>query len=245
MAKSQNGWSVLTPTSPRLKNLKWITGKVRYLYVYKVFNYLCERFNAEVEQINVAWSWGYAARNIRGSSTSISNHASGTSIDLNAPAHPLGSKGTFSDQQVRAIRAILDDLSGVVRWGGDYKGRPDEMHFEIVGTASEVKAAWKRIKSKAEAPTKPKATVLDISLKVLQKQAKAKNPVAKGSVRRYQKELNRTAGEKLVTDGVWGSKTTSATKRWQKTTGYRQTGVPGQGSLRALIKRSGRYKYAK
>ena len=244
MAKSQNGWSVLASASPRLKKFRWITGKVRYLRVYEVFDYLCTRFNAEVEQINVAWSWGYAARNVRGSSSTISNHASGTAIDLNAPAHPLGARGTFSDRQERAIRAILKDLDGVVRWGGDYKNRPDEMHFEIIGSDKELKAVVKKIREAAESESKP-TPVLTISLKVLQQQAKAKKPVAKGSVRRYQKALNDKGGASLKTDGVWGPSTTSATKRWQKESGFRQTGVPGSGSLRALIKRQGRYKYAK
>jgi len=82
--------------------------------------------------------WGYAERPIRGSRFSLSNHASGTAIDLNAPRHPLGARGTFTPAQVRTIRAILaDDFDGVIRWGGDYRGRKDEMHFEVVGTEAE------------------------------------------------------------------------------------------------------------
>src|SRR5690606_41887003 len=39
--------------------------------------------------------------------------------------------GTFSTAQVPAGRQILSVCEGVVRWGGDYKSRADEMHFEI------------------------------------------------------------------------------------------------------------------
>src|SRR5690606_27057234 len=74
--------------------------------------------------------WGYAERPIRGSSV-ISNHASGTAIDLNATKHPLGASGTFTSTQVTRIREILAVTRNHVRWGGDYTGRKDEMHFEI------------------------------------------------------------------------------------------------------------------
>ncbi|MGV2549678.1 M15 family metallopeptidase, partial [Bacillus licheniformis] len=63
----------------------------------------------------------------------LSNHASGTSIDLNATEHPLGARDTFTDDQVAAIRAILAEVAPVVAWGGDFDGRADEMPFEIVG----------------------------------------------------------------------------------------------------------------
>lgn len=74
----------------------------------------------------------------------LSNHASGTAIDLNAPDHPLGEPGTFTDEQVARIRALLDELAPVVAWGGDFD-RPDEMHFEVVGTPEEVAAVAARI----------------------------------------------------------------------------------------------------
>ncbi|MBP2370199.1 M15 family metallopeptidase [Pseudonocardia parietis] len=77
--------------------------------------------------------WGYAYRAIRGA-TSLSNHASGTAIDWHAPRHPLGKSGTFNAAQVREIRKILAEAGGCIRWGGDYTGRKDEMHFEAVAS---------------------------------------------------------------------------------------------------------------
>lgn len=92
-------------------------------------------FDAHVEDIDNARGhlddWGYAERNVRGSSTTLSNHASGTAIDLNATRHPLGRRGTFTKAQVAAIHGQLRTYQGCIRWGGDYSGRPDEMHFEI------------------------------------------------------------------------------------------------------------------
>lgn len=133
---SQNGWSA-SPSASNFVPFKWITGRVRPGGVKVIFDYLCRRFDAEVEKINPAHSWGWNFRAIRGASR-LSNHASGTAIDLNAPKHPLGAVNTFTKEQVKAIRSILAALDGVVRWGGDYSGRKDEMHFEIVGSPAQV-----------------------------------------------------------------------------------------------------------
>ncbi|GGO86592.1 hypothetical protein GCM10011584_09280 [Nocardioides phosphati] len=75
--------------------------------------------------------WGYAYRTVRGYSTTLSNHASGTAMDLNATTHPLGKVGTFKPWQVVKIHARLVLYRGCLRWGGDYTARKDEMHTEI------------------------------------------------------------------------------------------------------------------
>jgi hypothetical protein len=75
--------------------------------------------------------WGFAYRYVRGYSATLSNHASGTAMDLNATSHPLGKTGTFKPWQVVKIRARLLIYRGCLRWGGDYLGRKDEMHTEI------------------------------------------------------------------------------------------------------------------
>lgn len=81
--------------------------------------------------------WGYAFRDIRGMTGKLSNHSSGTAIDLNAPHHPLGKIGTFPAEKVPMIRALAKKYG--LFWGGDYQNRKDEMHFEIA--VSPAKAA--------------------------------------------------------------------------------------------------------
>jgi hypothetical protein len=81
--------------------------------------------------------WGYCFRNIRGSTDNLSNHSSGTAIDLNATKHPLGHAGTFNPMQIVLIQALCKKYG--LRWGGDYLKRKDEMHFEI--NLTPVKAA--------------------------------------------------------------------------------------------------------
>lgn len=148
MVLSQNGWPA-SPNYADFVDLRWVTGRCAPGDVHTVLDHLCVRFHAEVEPIDVASSWGYAYRDIRGSET-VSNHASGTAIDLNAPRHPLGAAGTFTTAQAKTIHKILDDLDGVIRWGGDYSGRKDEMHFEINADAAAVAAVAARITTPEE-----------------------------------------------------------------------------------------------
>lgn len=150
MAISQNGWTVITnkeiDTSPFPGTKIVPIPGVRKGDVATVLHYVGSQFDKKVEKLVNPGCWGYFNRPIRGS-TVTSNHASGTAIDLNAPKHPLGAQGTFNGKQKTEIRKILDFCAGVVRWGGDYSGRKDEMHFEIVGNSAQVSALAKKINS--------------------------------------------------------------------------------------------------
>lgn len=142
MANSSNGWLVLDGDTsgkpPRLRSwilpgvdrkLKARDGSAGFLLVH-----LALWFDEDVERLDVGTydDWGWASRPVRGS-TVISNHASGTAIDLNATQHPMGvlTTKTFSRAEIFAIHNRLKLYSGCIRWGGDYTGRPDAMHFEI------------------------------------------------------------------------------------------------------------------
>jgi len=148
MAKSQNGWSVdetgALQDRALIEGVKFPNG-VRAGDVAVIFGYLVRRLHTEVERIIPGACWGWFVKTIE-SSTSISNHASGTAIDYNATRHPMGVRNTFTSKQQAKIRAILADLDGVVRWGGDYTGRPDDMHFEIVKGAAAVKALASKLR---------------------------------------------------------------------------------------------------
>ena len=91
----------------------------------------CAEFHEKVEPIDgeALDDWGYAFRMVRGSTDNLSNHASGTAVDLNASKHPLGKVGTFPASAVPMIRALAKKYG--LRWGGDYRNRVDEMHFEV------------------------------------------------------------------------------------------------------------------
>ena len=74
---------------------------------------------------------GYNYREIRGSEGTgkLSNHSSGTAIDINWDKHPLAAVGTIPADKVGAMRR--EAAKRGLRWGGDYRSRKDEMHFEV------------------------------------------------------------------------------------------------------------------
>ena len=107
-------------------------------------------FHAHVEPIDVGTldDWGYAFRNIRGSADKLSMHSSGTAIDLNAPKHPLGHSGTFNPMQIVLIQALCKKYG--LKWGGDFKGRKDEQHFELDLTPAKAEALIAKLNLKIE-----------------------------------------------------------------------------------------------
>src|SRR5216684_372413 len=87
----------------------------------------CGHDQVKIDALGVSNYGGcYNNRSIRGS-TNISNHAFGAAIDLNPENNPLGGKkGTMSPIIIAAF-----DKEGWF-WGGRYKGRLDQMHYEAV-----------------------------------------------------------------------------------------------------------------
>lgn len=138
MAVSQNGWPGLASDSALLH--KWIVpGTNRYFVLRNgsagfLLSHFSMWFHEKVERLDLGiWDdWAYAYREIR-EDTVLSNHASGTAVDLNATKHPLGvpTLSTFTQAQVDRIHRRLRTYRGVLRWGGDYQNRPDAMHVEI------------------------------------------------------------------------------------------------------------------
>ena len=195
MSTSQNGWSANDRSVIATYTVPGTAQKIsmRRGDVATVLLYVASRYDREVEPLHVGWCWGYAERNIRGSSTTLSNHASGTAIDLNAPAHPLGTEPTsnYSSSEISAVHRILDacviDGVRVVRWGGDYSGRKDGMHFEINADAAHVA----RLASALLNPPQPGSGI-------------PKTGGYNKYVAAWQKLLGFGPGDR---DGLWGQKT--------------------------------------
>jgi uncharacterized protein YukE len=149
---SQNGWPVNPPLVTRDVPGTNVRLRVAQGPAGDVLIHVASEVNRRVENISMDSTagerddWGYAERNVRGGEA-VSNHASGTAIDLNATRHVLGVRDTFTPEQTTEIRNIMREVDGVVRWGGDYRGRADEMHFEIVGSQAEVAAVAARLRA--------------------------------------------------------------------------------------------------
>ena len=143
---SQNGWPVDPPRAARTVPGTTVRVVVANGPAGDVLMHVLTQVDQRVERLDPNATWGYAHREIRGGAE-LSNHASATAVDVNAPQHALGARGTFTQAQVDEIHRILnDDVNGVVRWGGDYRGRRDEMHFEIIGNEEQVRAAAERVR---------------------------------------------------------------------------------------------------
>lgn len=150
MSTSQNGWKVVTKSKCDQGPFAGVTFPNGILAgdVAVIARWQLARYEADVETLKGGTCWGWYDRAIRGSTT-ISNHASATAWDCNADRHPLGSNpaDNFSAKQIAACRKIISDAGGVLRWGGDYSGRKDPMHWEINTNAAKVKAFADKIRA--------------------------------------------------------------------------------------------------
>lgn len=149
MASSQNGWPASPdPKTIGIKSYLVPNTQLKLRVAEKVapilINFAAE-FNELVEKLEGKQldDWGYAYRQVRGSTDMLSNHASGSAVDLNSQKHPLGQEGTFTPKQVETILELMDKYH--IGWGGLWKRRVDEMHFEIIESPKAVKATIERL----------------------------------------------------------------------------------------------------
>ena len=149
MEKSQNGWPASKDQAEiGIKSFD-IRGTDISIRCQAIAGVILAAFAAEfhekIEPIDKGQfdDWSYAYRPVRGQTTGLSNHASGTAIDLNATKHPLGKAGTFTPVQEIRLKELVKKYG--LRWGGSYKSRKDEMHFEIIETPEQVKLRIKKL----------------------------------------------------------------------------------------------------
>lgn len=176
-------------------------------------------FQDNVEALRPGECHGFAFRKIAGSNT-LSNHSSGTAIDLNAPSHPVGVRGTVPDGLRGAISARAGELG--LRWGGDFAGRVDEMHFEVNVPHDRALEIVRRLGNGHPALAIPPT-------------------VRRGSrgetVHRLQAILNRdhAAFANLVVDGIFGPRTEAVVKEFQRRAGLEVDGIVGPRTWARLL----------
>lgn len=203
-------------------------------------------FDVEIESIDGGQldDWGYAERPIRGSTTTLSNHASGTGVDINALLHALGKRGTFTPEQTAKIRAKLAEYDGCLRWGGDYTGRADEMHIEINKGALAVKVVADRIMARGgpgapggDRPPSPhephKPPPPPPHTHVPPFPGITREGMRSGVSRAYQQRL-KDRGWNIVVDGKHGPATTAILRKFQAEKGLQADGVGGENTWNAL-----------
>lgn len=156
MVLSQNGWPASADrasigVTPFVVRSVSFPGGVKAGNVATVLAYVADQVHMRVEALVAGWCWGHNFRAVTGGGA-VSNHGSGTAVDINAPRHPYGARGTFTGVQRATIRAILDEVDNVVRWGGDYTSTVDEMHFEVNAGATAVATVATRLRAPRPQP---------------------------------------------------------------------------------------------
>jgi len=76
--------------------------------------------------------WGYSCRAISGSSNP-SNHSWGLAVDINAPSNPYTSP--LKTDMPSWMPQLWESYG--FRWGGNYSGSKDAMHYEFMGSVQD------------------------------------------------------------------------------------------------------------
>lgn len=84
-------------------------------------------FNAYIEELHDDDSASWTPTN----SVPTSNHLNGTAMDLNWNDHKFQTRGTFTPEQQKTIRELLDFYEGTIYWAGDWDDPIDEMHWQM------------------------------------------------------------------------------------------------------------------
>lgn len=128
---SENGWE---PAWLDQSGLQWVTvpGTTVSLNIQKgqplqILRALAADFNAYIAPLRDSDSACYTPTN----SVSTSNHLNGTAMDLDWESHAFHVVGTFSADQMRTIRELLDFYEGTIFWAGDWTDPVDEMHWQM------------------------------------------------------------------------------------------------------------------
>lgn len=235
MSNSYNGWPGVKSASG-LATIEPVPGRkfrVRAGDVATIFTHLIRRYHNEVEPIDQGQldDWGYAYRAVRGSA-SLSNHASGTAVDLNATKHPFRTSASqnMTPGQITACRKIVADFAPVIRW---IEGS-DPMHWEInymsrggtVGNAADLARRLKAGEANPQ-PTPPPPPPPPVG-------RREPRPIDwksdRGDLVRIVQEM---VGAKA--DGVRGPKTLATTKALQKRLGIPADGLAGPATVEAYL----------
>lgn len=210
------GWPTNNSSKVRTVRAAGIAVDVR-AEIAPIVEWLLNETSAQGYGLRHGECWGFANRAIRGTNRP-SNHSWGLAVDLNAPANPM------SDRLITDMPPSMVSLwkSKQFRWGGDYTGRKDAMHYEFMGTPDDARRIAAELGATAPAPAPAGA-----SGPLLRRGAKG------DAVRRLQQRLV-ASGARLAVDGDFGPGTEKAVRAFQSARGLQADGVVGPRTWAAL-----------
>jgi len=136
--KIVDGWADQNITSVVVPQLIGVPGSLKtgLIQVHQkaagqILKLFADWQSAGLSEKILGWGGSWSPRFIRGSRTSLSNHAWGTAFDINVQWNGLGVVPALRDEKgsVRDLVQIAYDNG--FYWGGWFNGRPDGMHFEV------------------------------------------------------------------------------------------------------------------
>ncbi len=197
-----------------------ITIKSATVPAWLVLNDILKKHNYQTHR---AQTGAYNCRVITGGSN-YSLHAYGIAADLNWSKNPY-SKTLRTDMpgamvaEIKAIRTM--NGKRVFRWGGDYRGNKDAMHYEIICTPRDLASG---IHQQNAIPPADLGQVL----RTLQESSRG-TPLKRGDngprVGQLQWVLNQKAGQGLIVDGDFGPATEASVNNALRMMGRPENGV--------------------
>jgi peptidoglycan hydrolase-like protein with peptidoglycan-binding domain len=203
-----------------------------------VLGHVATSIHLQAEKLVPGWCWGYEYRLNLNDPSVLSVHAAGCAVDINAPVHGNGAYDTWSTSQVTVIRRVLNEVSGVVAWGRDWRGVKDEMHFEIDAPAAQVAAAA----SKLHKPSPPEPALHQFPLPagyyfglVTGPEQSISGMAPDGSDEHWRPSIARIqAVVHVATDGMYGPITFRAVRGWQAAHHVGADGLTGPKTWAAM-----------
>lgn len=127
--------NIVSVTIPQLAGVKGApkSGKVEFhRLVATQFTGLWQAWQeASLLDRILTYDGSFCPRFIRGSTTTLSNHAFGSAFDINVAWNAIGTQPALKGEKgsVRELVTIANEHG--FYWGGHYAKRPDGMHFEV------------------------------------------------------------------------------------------------------------------
>lgn len=119
---------------PQLKNVKYTPTTQKVLMHSLLTKQTQDMFvaweSAGVLDRILTWGGSWNPRFIRGSRTTLSNHAWGTAFDINVQWNMLGTMPALKGKKGSVRDLVEIALAHGFFWGGWWSSRPDGMHFE-------------------------------------------------------------------------------------------------------------------
>ena len=233
---TSRGWpAVGCGTTTRL----WVPGPYP-LHIRSEIAVISDRFTRRLNRLRVERGKGplYAVgacnkRYIAGTTT-WSNHSWALAMDLNSRENPYA-YGGYTDFPVTATRALCKEFG--FRWGYDYTGKKDAMHFEYMGTPAAAAALTARLLGNPPTPqpyTDQQMDEVIVALETIE-QGSDDGEIGGWPVKIWQglMVLRGVLKTPEDIDGVFGPGTKAATVDFQRSKGLTADGIVGPRSWKA------------